>query len=327
MERTTKSSLAPLHEARGITLLQSSLLFTLLLAVSVGALFFRYHGRVAEASVALRAQELADLLSSRVSLAGLGTITYLDLPSTVEGEEYVVEAKDSLFVVRILSGRLSGREFGGESHLPLLSSSLRPGSRIYFCQTSRGVAVSSEPVLENLLHLKPPSETPPQFYFFAKERPEVAAGALWCWYTYEEEPARYGGRVLQVDGSFLEMVASEENDGVLAWVIRGTQLAEAPVSLENLPSVAEAESSGWVRSPSQCLRELRAREWRDEENMVVGVPDNAFILPCVVSTQTGRFVAWRVAWSEHAIYMGAMPWWWAEENAGFVYWSERLWLG
>ncbi|MEM2419317.1 MAG: hypothetical protein QXQ45_03790, partial [Candidatus Hadarchaeales archaeon] len=75
MEKIAKPFFAPHHEAQGITLLQSSLLFTLLLAVSVGALFFRYHGRVTEASVALRAQELADLLSSRVSLAGLGTIT------------------------------------------------------------------------------------------------------------------------------------------------------------------------------------------------------------------------------------------------------------
>ncbi|MEM2282429.1 MAG: hypothetical protein QXH26_02635 [Candidatus Hadarchaeales archaeon] len=327
MEKIAKPFFAPHHEAQGITLLQSSLLFTLLLAVSVGALFFRYHGRVTEASVALRAQELADLLSSRVSLAGLGTITYLDLPRTIEGEEYMVEAKNNFFAVRILSGGLSGREFRGQSPLPLHPSSLRPGSRIYFCPTSQGVAVSSEPVLENLLHLKPPSETPPQFYFFAKKRPEVAAGALWCWYMYGEEPVRYGGRVLQVNGSFLEIVASEESNGVSAWVIRGTQLAEVTASLENLPSVAEAENSGWVRSPSQCLRELRAREWRDKENVLVEVPENALILPCVVSTQTGRFVAWRVAWGEHTIYMGAMPWWWAEENAGFVYWSEKLRLG
>jgi hypothetical protein len=312
--------------ARGITLLQASLLFTLLLAVSLGVLFSLYQSRLVGARLASEAQQLADMLASRASLASLGNIVPVDLPASLEGRPYSVECRGNEFVVR-----LERREFSAVIGTRIAPRPLEPGTRVYLCPTSAGVVISDRPPTEHLEELPPASENRPAFYDFSKNNPEVSACALWCYFLLGKEAVQCSenGNVLKAGDSFLEPAADNEGENVQAWVVRGMRQAPTPSALKNLPSVGEAENSGWLLSPQRALEEVKEREWRDAENRVVTVPENASILPCVVSTSVGRFLAWRVAWEDYIVYTRALLWSWGENlnSPGFAYFSASLHLG
>jgi hypothetical protein len=307
----------------GVTLLQASLLFTLFLAVSLGVLFSLYHSRLVGAKLASEAQQLADMLVSRASLASLGNIVPVDLPASLEGRPYLVECRGNEFVVR-----LEGREFSAVISTQITPRPLEPGTRVYFCPTSAGVVISNRPPTGHP-ELSPASENRPAFYDFCKSNPEVSACALWCYFLLGKEAVQYSenGNVLKAGDSFLEPAADNEGENVRAWVVRGVRQAPTPSTLKDLPSIREAENSGWLLSPRRALEEVKKREWRDAENRVATVPENASILPCVVSTSVGRFVAWRVAWENHILYTRALLWSWKENLPGFVYFSASLHLG
>jgi hypothetical protein len=310
--------------ASGITLLQTSLLFTLFLAVSLGVLFSLYQSRLVGAKLVSEAQQLADMLASRASLASLGNIVPVDLPESLEGRPYSVECRGNEFVVR-----LEGREFSAVIGTRVAPRPLEPGTRVYFYPTSAGVIISDRPPSGHLEELPPASENKPAFYDFSKGNPEVSACALWCYFWLGREAVRYSENVnvLKAGDSFLEPAAENEGENVRAWVVRGMRQAPTPPAMKDLPSVREAENSGWLLSPQQTLEEVKEREWRDVENHVVTVPENASILPCVVSTSVGRFVAWRVAWENYIVYTRALLWSWEENSPGFAYFSASLHLG
>lgn|GEM_PF-5342228 len=307
---------------RGVTLLQASLLLTLFLAVSLGVLFSLYHSRLAETRLAAEAQQLADMLASRASLASLGNIVPVDLPTSLGGQQYSVECRENEFVVRLGRGEFSAA--AGTRVVPCL---LEAGTRVYLCPTESGILISDRPLVGYFEEPLSISENRPRFYDLSKIHPEVAACALWCRFWLGKEATRYSENVLEVEGSFLEPVAEIEGESVPAWVVKGMRQAPTPSALKDLPSVMEAENSGWLLSPRQALREVKEREWRDVENSIVTVPENASILPCVVHTSVGRFVAWRVSWENYTIYTRALLWWWKENLTGFVYSSDKLRLG
>jgi hypothetical protein len=307
----------------GITLLQTSLLLTLFLAISLGVLLSLYQARVAETKLSQEFQQLADMLASRASLASLGSIVPVDLPLTVEGQKYLAECRKEGFVIQVLTGKMKGRRFFASSPVQLVPRQLEPGARVYMHPTKDGIVISDYPVLEPSPK-SPYPEQPPEFYRFSKSNPEISAFALWCYFQLGEEATHYCENIVKVGASYLEPIAELENEGMLAWVIKGTREVSAPPNLNKLPSVKEAENSGWLLSPKQALAEIRAREWKNEENDTVLVPENASIIPSVVFTKMGKFVAWRIAWDNYLIYSRALLWWWKETSPGFVYFSAKL---
>lgn len=309
---------------KGITLLQASLLFTLFLAVSVGVFFSLYQSRVTEARFGMEVQQLLDMLVSRASAANLGSVVPVDLPSTVGGEKYVVECKENEFVLFLQTGKMSGNKFSAVSPVRMVPRLLQAGVRVYFCPTASGIVILDYPLSENIEKSLPPSENPPQFYFFSKDNPETAACVLGCYFWLGKEPKRYFERILEIENLYFEFLGESEGS---AWIVREMRPASPPSTMQNLPSVEEAENSGWLISPTQALDEAKERRWKDFENREIRAPENVLILPCVVFTRIGRFVAWRIAWENYILYIRALPWWWKENSPGFVWWSSNLTLG
>jgi hypothetical protein len=141
---------------------------------------------------------------------------------------------------------------------------------------------------------------------------------------------RGGENIFGVEVSFeYKNYESPENIGKVidAWIVTGLTILEenltgtiVNLSVENI-SVENAYASGWLYSPEEALAYLRSRTWMSGDNIVV-VPADALVQAAAATTKVSTYPTYRVAFDGYVIYYRAMPWYWNEDQPGFVFQSD-----
>ena len=312
-------------------------LFGVIIAIVTGGVLAVFYLQQLNVRVGLEAQSLADELA-RTSFSSLGGgQPKLELPIDVGGSEYQISIEDNrTFVVRITAGRLRGNRYTSQVGVDLQENEgLTPGAKAYFQLSGTRVVVSASPIEvpgENILPTT--AATPPNFYDFAKENHRAAAAIIAAYFDVSQNIDAYQentNSVIVRTGSAMFCVQGYENGenvGLIdnAWVIENIENYAGEFTGVACPSVENAYLSGWLYPPSQALSYLRSRTWqRTSDNFVVVIPGNAKIRAAAAKTNVSTYPTWRIEWQADnycVLHYRAMPWWWAENDPGFVLQSE-----
>ena len=312
-------------------------LFGVILAILTSIVFALFYERQLEARVVGQAQSLADELASTAFSSQGGGQPTLNLPRDIGGSAYQISiSNNNTFIVKIMGGRLKGREYSSIVNATLLleNGNFTPGGKAYFQRAGDVVIVSASPIAAPAKNLEQPATTtPPEFYYFAKESQREAAAIAATYFHALEDANAYkwqdsntllvklkNDQVFQVQGENLDKVDKVDN----AWIVqRIDNFAGGFTGAMPCPSPENAWRSGWLYSPSQALAALRSRSWRRvSDNVAVVVPVDATINVAAATTNVGTFLVYRVEWENYTIYYRAIPWWHEENIPGFVFQSK-----
>ncbi len=311
------------NSARGITLVQVSLLFSICLAVVLASLFSYYQQRLEELKLNTEAEGLLRDIADRIQLARGGFISSLTLPASLAGNMYELKIEENKI---LLSVQFRGGEKNYSLEIPAVEAcNLAPACEVFFFPWKGRVKISENlegPLLERFI-----SEAPPEFYFWSKENPESAVMALYCYFYLHEQPEACGCSSVRFNNSLAKAEwVSEDFEGYRVRTIRNVKRVNSvDENLSEVPPLREALEGGWIRSPADAMEEIRSRDWRDENGREVQIPAN-LELELGLFIDSGEFPVWQVGWDGYRIYIGTIRWWWAENSPGFLYWAENLYL-
>jgi hypothetical protein len=275
--------------------------------------------------------------------------------------ELSVDENSSTFIVRIKAGKQSGTSYYSTANVSLSEDNFNPvpGGSVYFQRRGDNVVVSSSPITAPPENLLPPvTATPPEFYnlennkVYAKVATAIAAAYFSVLENFvrENKPIkdennnpldvsgyengenvlvqigyRGGENIFGVEVSFeYENYENTENIGkvINAWIV-----TDITINLDNLggattcPSVENAHVSGWLYSREEALDYLRSRTWMSDGTPVV-VPAGARVDAAAATTEVSIYPTYRVTFDGYVIYYRAMPWYWKENQPGFVFQSK-----
>ncbi|MEM3402718.1 MAG: hypothetical protein QW179_03400 [Candidatus Hadarchaeales archaeon] len=316
--------------------------FGVFLAFLLTTVFISIYNQQLYARMEDEANHLAETLSKTAFQAlASSSLASVDLPATLGGSEYTLEVEENaMFVLRIISGRGAGNVYSTRTNilLDVENKEFRPGGKIFFYGGGDKVIVSASPIQGVIAPLSPAtSQTPPQFYFFAKKNPKEAAGISAVFFAkaggentdivgYSWENGKLIVRGMVDNDYFLAGVDFEENllkVGKVdrAWVV--VRVENTFGAAENsYPSIENAYEEGWVYSPADVLQHLRSRTWRRaSDEQIISVPGDAEIRAAAVATNVSTYPAWRITFENQIIYYRLMPWWEKENEAGFLFQS------
>jgi hypothetical protein len=336
------------------------ILFGVIVAAMLAGIFIMQYNRQLEARVDEQAQALANDLA-RISFTAFSREqpSFL-LPRNLGGSDYelMVDNNTSTFIVHIKAGRQSGMSYYATANVPLIKENFNPvpGGSVYFQSASGKVVVSS--FLIGGENRRPPAAenaTPPDFYNFAKENAKEATAIAAAYFfvlenfVHENKPIkddnnnlldvlrynldentvqigyRGGANLFGVKVSFkFENYESMDNIGKVsnAWIV-----TDITINLDNLgsattcPSVENAHDNGWFYENTEVLAYLRSRTWMIGDTPVV-VPENALVRAAAATTNVLIYPTYRVTFEDYVIYYRAMPWYWKEDQPGFVFQSK-----
>ncbi len=323
-------------------------IFGVLLAFMMTFVFISVYDQQLNARVATEAESLAEgLAQTAFQSLSSGTLTTYDLPSNLGGSEYTVKITDnSTFVVTITSGRKAGSSYGAVVNARILieNSNFEPRGKVYFMQQGGQLVVSSSEIsltAENVFIT--PTATPPDFYHFAKENAREAAGIAAAFFEHRAaNPAEnsdvtsyaWAGDNLLVevtvngDSSIGYRVGFVENSVYVgsitsSWVVVQVENTDNLTSGENSPSIENAYSTGWYHSSGAVINHLRSRTWNlTSDNSILSVPAYATIAASSSTTNVATYPTWRVTFDNQTMVYRGMPWWEAENTAGFIFQAE-----
>jgi hypothetical protein len=112
-----------------------------------------------------------------------------------------------------------------------------------------------------------------------------------------------------------------------AWIENGLTIKEnligtiVNLSVENI-SIENAYASGWLYSPTEVLAYLRSRTWENENGDRLVVPADAQVRAAAATTNVSTYPTYCVTFDGYVLYYRAMPWYWDEDQPGFVFQSK-----
>lgn len=309
-----------------------------------------------KAEIGREAQNLADGISrTSFSILSGGQKNY-DLPVAVGGAPYrlIVDEDRNAVVVQVTGGSQEGAEYGSviDAYLQVLSIP-NPGEVLYITENGGKIVLSSSPLQIQEEEIPSyPSLSPPDFYYFAREnqRGASALGASYFWalnHYPEEENLDVREYVWQNSDSntLLARITSEggplavvsvsggENGadvGVVnhSWVVHRVENAKKDFDDGNSnPSIAKAYMNGWFYSRTQVVEYLQSRSWRrTDDNRAVEIPDSPEAYNAAATTNVGTYptylIEFKTQGENYVIHFQAMPWYYSENQAGFVFQSK-----
>jgi hypothetical protein len=347
-------------DERGGESLHFYLLFGVIMAMVLAAVFAVQLRRQAEVAVDWQAQNLANSLARTAFTAVKIAQQTFDLPASIVGSLYElsVDVERSSFVVRIIDGIRAGSTYFSAVNLPLFleDSNFRPGSKIYFQRLGDRVIVSASPIetrWEKVTY--PTSSVVPEFYGWAKVNVREAVVAVAAYFFAREFlQASPTGKVLDVvsldradnfiiahvgyrdSGTYaasFRAVAVENGEKVgmvsRIWMITKLEnFKNEAISPTPCPSIENAASSNWLFSPSQLLRYLRSRTWRDEENNLIEIPQAVRYYPAAAYTNVSIYPTWIFEFEANGkkfkFCHSMMLWFYGDNDPGFVFQSNPL---
>ena len=333
-------------------------LFGVIVASMLAGIFIVQYNRQLEARVDEQAQALANDLA-RISFAAFSREqpSFL-LPQTLGGSDYELSVNENTFIVHIKAGRQSGMSYYATTNVSLIENNFNPVPRssVYFKWSGNVVITSSSPITapqENLLPLV--TATPPEFYYFAKENAKAATAIAAAYFFALENFALENKSTKDKDNNPLDVWGYEQDENVLvqiryrggenifgvkvslgyknyestenigkvgnAWIVTGLTIKENLTSATTCPSVENAHDYGWFYSPTEVLDYLRSRTWMSGDTPVV-VPENASVRAAAATTNVSIYPTYCVTFDRYVIYYRAMPWYWKEDQPGFVFQSK-----
>lgn len=333
-------------------------LFGVVVAALLFGIFIVHYNRQLEARVDEQAQALADDLA-RISFSAFSQQQpSFSLPTSVGGSEYELSVDENIsaFIVHVTGGRQSGNSYYSVANVVLKveNSSFAAGGKVYFQRKGDNVVVSASPIeaaVENIE--QPTTETPPEFYGFAKEnqREAAAIAAAYCYaldnlgYPSTSDNAPLDAVGYKQDGDdVLVQIGYRGGDNLTgvraggyengvdvgsvdsAWIITQLQTTENIAGAAVCPSFENAVETSWAYTSGQALRYLRGRTWVLSDNHVVVIPANAASYAAAATTNVATYPTWRFEFlyegQSYVIHYRLIPWWWAENAPGFVFQSE-----
>jgi len=327
-------------ENKGTSSFPLIVLYGVILGILLFALFITVYERQMDIRVQEEATSLVEELGRTAFLALAGGQPFKDLPLDLGGCPYELEIQEnSIFVVRITGGRGSGNEYTSviTGNISVENGKFEPGGRVYFMRVEESLLVSSSPISPPSWEIEvSPTQSPPAFYWFCKEKPKEAAGIIASYFTLLEPGyvlTRYSWdgednlivewkkgtevRVFLVSGyENNRPVESVENAWIVDCVQSGT--CEELSGEENNMDLDNAVATGWLFSPEKVLGDLRKRTWKVGGQLVI-IPSDSEISSACVTTNIGKsYPTWRISWENHVVYYRAMPWWEYENEPGFI---------
>jgi hypothetical protein len=335
------------------------LLFSALMAIVLAGIFIMQFTHQQEFRVDQEAQDLADTLSRMCFDALKGQSENLTLSSTLGGASYWVgvDEEKSGFTVHMTGGHRAGYSYLSYAGVSLQlyeieDGKLLPGDNLYFKENQPGVIVlSTSPIPSAGWSWSKADNTPPGFYYFARENQRAAAAIIagyWealqavensegldvAGYSTEEENwfvlLRHHGEHI-----VYKITEKENSDNVgkvdNAWTMENTiKIEENFPSFEPTPenvSIENALKNGWLYLPYHLRQDLCGRTWEHvDSGEIVTIPPDFEYRAAVVTTEVSTYPAWRIEFSDrdnlYTMYYYMMPWWWAENIPGFVFQSE-----
>jgi len=333
-------------------------LFGVIVAALLFGIFIVHYNRQLEARVDEQAQALADDLA-RISFSAFSQQQpSFSLPTSLGGSEYELSVNENIsaFIVHITGGRQADKSYYSVANVVLKveNSSFAAGGIVYFQRIGDNVVVSASPIKAAVENIEQPTtETPPEFYGFAKEnqREAAAIAAAYCYVLdnlgypstsdnapldatgYEQDGENVLVQIGYMGGENLIWVRASGHDNwenvenvSHAWIFTHLENTENVTGSVACPSFENAVKTNWAYTSGQALRYLRGRTWVLADNHVVVIPANAASYAAAATTSVSTYPTWRFEFAyegqNYVIHYRLMPWWWAENTAGFVFQSE-----
>ncbi len=306
-------------------------------ALLVGVVLMTVYDR----QVSARVEDEASSLISGLSRAAFqsfstGAMSFIELPRSVGGSGYVIEVVDNrCIVLRITDGPLRERKFVSAFTFPLVpqSRTFYPGQSVFFLRTGDTLTVNQSRIERSDNLLRPQVyESPPNFYWFAKNNPVEASGVLAVFFGSGADIAGYGwinGNILVVETSenwFFRVDFENEPCKKEGWnivsiesVSRIEEVTAARIT-DTCPSVREAAELGWLVPPEQAFASLRSRTWMDSDGLVRVPPEVSIVMACV-SSGFGKYPAWQISFENRVVLFRAVLWWYEDNDPGFLFQS------
>lgn len=325
------------------------ILFSVIMAGLLLAVLVAYFQSQKRAEIGREARDLVDDLSrSSFSILSGGQRPY-DLPEAVGGAPYelAVDEDRNAIVVRITGGSQKGVEYVGVVDADIQVHSIPSSGKVLYITENRGkIVFSKSPLQLPGKEISYPPTEKPDFYEFAKKNTKEASaiGASYFWaLNHYPKKENLDVREYKWEGSntLLTQITSErgpltvvrvsghENDsdvGVVdrSWIIHQVENRGGNISGRTNPSIKEAYENGWFYSPKQIIEYLQTRSWERTKNERTKVeiptaPDN---FGATSTTKVGTYPTYLIKFGNYVIYFRAMPWYWSEDQPGFVFQSE-----
>ncbi|MBS3815567.1 MAG: hypothetical protein KGY45_03270 [Hadesarchaea archaeon] len=323
------------------------ILFSVIMAILLAGALFAYIYSQRSYGVGSQAQSLANELS-RTSFSALyrESPTY-NLPKDVGGSYYEVEIDSETDSIII-------KAEGGTYHsavgvnLENIGKPPEPGGTLYSLGGKGKVLVSSNPITPENQEIKENIDSPPSFYYFAKENPREAVAIAAAYFRAIEifPDKKLGVQEYKKENSnsfLIRISSSDENIGNMrvigrensqvvgfvesSWIVDNVSVVPDNFSGVECPSIENSISKDWLYSPDQIVRLLKKRSWREPgENEPVSIPNDVEPIPATVKTNVSTYPSYRFEFSSsdtgYVLHFGLMPWKADEEQSGFVFESE-----
>lgn len=308
--------------------------FMIISALMMAAVLATVYSKQADARVEEEASSLLFRLSGTAFQSfSTNTIASVMLPKSIMGHGYIVRILENhALVLEITDGSLRGKTYVSVFTFPLVSTSrdFSPGQSVFFTRIGDRLLVCSTgevPAEDGITgeHYGPP----PEFYWFAKEHPAEATGALAVFFGTGDDVVGYGWHdeslVIETrENRFLKITLGHRISSDERWKItmirpvKGIEEVLA-IRIENkCPSAAEAAKSGWLISPQRALADLRSRTWVDA-NGTVSIPAEAQTTIVCVETSNGKsYPAWQIVFDNRIVLYRTILWWYADNDPGFL---------